>query len=490
MKPLAAIVRSSDRVTERQKAGTYHGDEDQVADINRYAASLRGGPVPVVFLDPELDVSGGKPIEARASLREAIEGVEAGRFSGIVAANLKRLTRSRSGLQIWERVEAVGGRVHCAAENLDTTTPNGRFVRDIHLAEAVREREEHAERHAKRRQKTVEAGMWRVRIVPRGYAFAGPAVDGRYRGLARRLVPAGPDADDVRSAFAAAASGVPVTTIASRLGMTPTGARRLIQNRVYLGELWDGEHVNLAAHEPLVDEDLWLAAQAVPTVRAARSQAPPALLAGLVRCAGCGHVMSRSTKKVVVYSCHGQHSAGQCTAKAGITLRLLDEHVTAIALRELARLRVTETEDRDALDRARAALRAAERELAAYLQAVSAADIGADAFRVGAQQRQAEVDQRRDALGALSRRRLARLDGDPVKIWQLLAPDHRNQLLRSLIECVLVERSGGRGRIRPIAERVRVIRHGAGLIPACVDRVLPVRPIPLPDADDPVTLGM
>jgi DNA invertase Pin-like site-specific DNA recombinase len=66
---------------------------------------------------------------------------------------MSRLSRSRSGIQIWERVEAAGGRLHCAHEDRDTSTPIGRLIRDIHLANAVREREEHAERHARRREK-------------------------------------------------------------------------------------------------------------------------------------------------------------------------------------------------------------------------------------------------------------------------------------------------------------------------------------------------
>ena len=40
MKPLAGIVRSSDGVAERQRAGTYHGDEEQVTAV---ASKARAG---------------------------------------------------------------------------------------------------------------------------------------------------------------------------------------------------------------------------------------------------------------------------------------------------------------------------------------------------------------------------------------------------------------------------------------------------------------
>jgi hypothetical protein len=98
------------------------------------------------------------------------------------------------------------------------------------------------------------------------------------------------------------------------------------------------------------------------------------------------------------------------------------------------------------------------------------------------------VDKAEAELAEFIARRPARIDGDPVALWETLDAGHRNRLLRSLIECVLVERSGGRGRIRRTGERVRVIRYGAGLAPIAVDSKIPVERIPLPRADDPVTL--
>ncbi|HXR14453.1 MAG TPA: recombinase family protein, partial [Solirubrobacteraceae bacterium] len=137
METWAGIVRVSS--VGGRNGDSFHSDADQVADVERYAAQHGAR---VVFMGPELSVSGGDPIEQRPSLRAGIEGVEAGIYDGVVVAYLSRLTRSHSGRAIWDRVEAAGGHVHAAAENLDTSTPNGAFIRDIHLANAVREREE------------------------------------------------------------------------------------------------------------------------------------------------------------------------------------------------------------------------------------------------------------------------------------------------------------------------------------------------------------
>lgn len=480
-KPWAGIVRVSHMGDRQAGSESFHADREQVEAVRRYAAAHGAD---VEFLPPELSVSGGRPIEERPSLRAAIEGVEAGKYSAIVVAYLSRLTRSRSGLEIWNRVEAAGGHVHCAAENLDTSTPSGRFVRDVHLANAVREREEHVVRFDERARAATAAGIWQRRQTPRGYVRDPDT---------RRLVP-GPDADGVRAAFRERAAGVPIVEISRRLRMTPNGVRHLLRNRVYLGELRVREYVNAAAHEPLVTPEEYAAAQRAVSTRPERGPRAdgPALLAGLVRCAGCGHVMTRTAssgrtgKRIEAYSCTVNHSAGRCPAPATITLRRLEEHVQRIALAELAKLSTRSTARGDRGERARAAVRDAEAELAAFLEATSAAGLGADVFAAGLRQRQAAVDEARANLERELEREPVSVIGDPVAAWDVFDVRQRNRLLRRLVECVIVERSGGRGRVRPVEDRTRIIAFGAGIAPERVrgGRAAPIVALPLPELDD------
>jgi site-specific DNA recombinase len=492
VKPLAAIIRSSDRVAERQRQGTYHGDEDQFAEVDRYCAARR---LPFELLPPELDVSGGKPIQERPSLKAAIEGVETGVYSGIVTANLKRLTRSRSGLEIWERVEAAGGHVHTAAENIDTSTTNGRFMRDIFLADAVREREEHAERHARRRAATVEAGMWRQRQLPRGYVFTGPAVGGKYAGKARRLKP-GPQAEEVRAAARDVLVGIPVVRIARRLRMTPGGVRAMLRNRVYLGELRDGPNVNRAAHEPILDAATFDAVQHAlqGNPRPARSFTGPALLASVVRCAGCGHLMSRAATKRPVYRCAEHHSGRRCPAPAAVTLKLLDEHVERIALRELDRLAVVATEG-NALAAVEAALDAAQVQLDRAARTVLASGLADEPVAV---EQLAELRAARDGAADRLRAERARLPVMPAvstgaDVWPVLDATERNALMRALLAVVIVQRGGGRGSRTPLPDRVRVLAHGTPVrLPTNgrPEQGSGIVPIPLPDLDAPGVLRL
>lgn len=470
-----------------RKAGAdnFHADREQVDEIEQYARRLG---LPVELLPPELDTSGGSPIDERPSLKAAIEGVERGKYGGIVVAYLSRLTRSRSGLAIWERVEAAGGRVHCAREGVDTSTANGRWIRDLYLSNAVREREEKAEMFEHRARVATEAGVWQRRQTPRGYD-RDPET--------RALVP-NADAESVREAFRAKAAQRPIVEISRDLGMTPNGVRGLLRNRVYLGELRVRQYVKTGAHEPLIDEELFHLAQQARSVRPARgADRQPALLAGLVRCSGCGHAMTRGAsgnrgRRLEQYVCPKYHSAGTCAAPASITLTLLNEHVQRIALHELAKLRTTATARTGRLENARTAVRAAEAELAAYVEATSAAAIGAELFSAGLRQRQAALDEARAALARELERESTEVDGDPIAAWERFDVSQRNRLLRRLIECVIVERSGGRGRIRPVEDRVRVVALGTGLAPERTRGgvAMPLVPLPLPDLDDEGVLGM
>jgi site-specific DNA recombinase len=274
--------------------------------------------------------------------------------------------------------------------------------------------------------------------------------------------------------------------------MTPGGVRALLRNRVYLGELRVGGHVNPAAHRPLVTEDVWVAAQRARPPRPARAPEPVALLAGLVRCASCGHVMSRaSSGGRRTYACAQHHSAGACPRPAAITLCTLDDHVAVVALSELAKLRATVVRGDRPLHSARRAVREAEQELAAYLEGVAAAGLSPEQYANGARRRGRAVEEARERLATLLERERTRVDGDPLRAWARMDPTQRNRLLRSLIEAVIVT-PVGRGRRVPVGERSHVIAHGAGLVNDYrgAGVPLPVQPLAIPDRNDPVVLRM
>lgn len=477
MAPWAGYIRVS-HVGGRE-GDAFRSPQEQEERIRAWARS-RGEQI--VVLDPELDESGGRA--DRPILTRAVEGIESGRYRGLVVAYLSRASRSvRHLLEMWERIEAAGGEVVAVAESIDTSTPTGRLTRTVLAAIAEHELDVHRERFEDLRRVATQQGIWQRRQTPLGYS-RDPKT--------RKLVPS-EDADRVRRAFAQRAQGMPLVQIAQGVSLTPSGSRGLLRNRVYLGELRVGVHVNPDAHPPLIDEDAWLAAQGKTPARPARSGRDVALLAGLARCASCGHVMSPGSSRVQhVYSCHRHHSAGVCPAPAAITRPTLESHVERIALGELAKLEATATENDSGIEELRTQVQAAERELAAYLEGVSAAGLRPDQYAKGARLRRDKADQLRELLAQRLARRPVPVEGDPVRVWAALDARRRNQLLRGLLECVLIAPAGGRGKRVPIDDRVRVVGHGAGLLPPYRGGSIPlaVKRIVLPDGDHPLVLGM
>jgi DNA invertase Pin-like site-specific DNA recombinase len=479
--PFAGLVRVSHLGDRRAGAPNVHADREQVQEVTAEAKRLG---IRLRVLPPELDVSGGLPLKDRPSLREAVEGVEAGKYGGIIVAYLSRLGRNvREQLQVWDRVEGAGGRIVVVRERIDTSTPSGRYVRTILAANDERELEEYTERFERLREWATSAGIWQSRRTPRGY---------RKDSATRKLVP-DDYAEETRQAFLRSGAGEKLSRLADDLRMTPSGVRALLRNRVYLGELRVGKHVNPTAHEPLVTEEEWLAAQRRHTARPPRSEEPVALLGGLVRCASCGHLMSRSARgrSQRVYACHPHHSAGRCARPGAVTLATLDRYVEEIALGELANLKATAARSGDDIAKARHALTQAERELAAYLEGVSAAGLAPGEYAQGARQRRDAADHARERLNELLARRPALVDGNPVKAWRRMDSGQRNRLLRSLVECVIVA-AAGRGKRVPLDDRVRVIKHGTGLVKPYGGGgvALPIRSLVLPQPDDPVVLGV
>jgi len=439
----------------------------------------------LTILTPELDVSGGLPLEQRPSLMQAILGVEAGDYDAIIVAYLSRLGRNvREQLRAWERVEAAGGHIIAVQEDLDTSTASGRFLRTVLLANAERERDEHTERFELLRQRATAAGVWQRRQTPIGYTRDPDT---------RKLVP-DDKAESVRKAFRNRANGRPLVQIADDLTMTPSGVRYLLRNRVYLGELTVGEHTNTAAHPAIITVNEWEEAQVTqprPPRGSRRLAEGPALLTGIAKCTGCGHAMSRS---VTAYTCAVRHSGTVCPAPAMVTIHLIENHVEQIALSHLARLTTDAVSTDDGVASARTKLADAKAEMTAYLEAVSAQAVGARAFAAGAQARREAIDAAQAELQArVATRPIAPIVAGGVDAWSKLDANGRNMVLRGLLEVVLIERAGGRGSRTPLADRVRVIRHGAGLIDrrAGVPEIpYGLHPIVLPDTNDPRVLRM
>lgn len=425
-------------------------------------AAAHGNTVAAWFED--LDQPGSR--WERPSFQAALELVEQGGADGIACATLDRFARSVvDALRAVQRLDEAGGHLVIGDLGLDTSTPAGRMVRTVLLAFAEFQLDQIRAGWDTAKQRAVERGVHIASRVPPGYRRAD---DGR-------LEPDPQVAAVIAAVFDQRAAGASWPHLARLLNAhgvrghlggdwTAQTAARLIRRRVYLGEARQGDHVNPAAHEPLVTEAVWEQAN---TARRQAFRGQPRLLSGLARCAGCGYVLrGAGTRGTPTYACRVQHGGGVCPEPVSVKIALLDAHVEEVflaGLREGPRARADESGDLAALEEQVAG---AEAELAAYRDANLVSVIGADAYRDGLAARARTVDEARDRL--LEQRRVVKLPrrgGRLVDEWAGLTVVERRAILTAGLDAVMVRRHRS-GDL--VADRVSVL--WAGEAPAWLPR--------------------
>jgi hypothetical protein len=217
------------------------------------------------------------------------------------------------------------------------------------------------------------------------------------------------------------------------------------------------------AHPALVAEEEWRAANVkARPVGGALVGESDALLAGLIRCAGCRYslTLGRGPKGERLYRCRRPHASGTCPSAASVIAEHIEEHVEAAVLGEvdgLARL-VPDSGERDrameALQRTRDDLHSFRRDRAARR-------------KLGAQWHDWLDDYLRAVREAEAE--LQRVDGRVAAVSEGLTRDHylalptaeRREVLGGFLDTVFVRRSVGRGRnVDPIDKRSRILWRG------------------------------
>jgi site-specific DNA recombinase len=286
----------------------------QREQIERWA-SFKGAELLQIHVD--LDESGGHV--DRPGLQLALERVESGLSEGIVVAKLDRFARSLTGaLETIRRLDEAGAAFVSVAEGLDPTTPAGKMMMRLMLVMAEFELDRMRETWDESRRRAVDRGIHIAGRLPIGYLRSD---DGT-------LAPDPDLADRVASCFRMRAerrTWGEVVGFAKESGdgrpdepaWTHRSLSLLMKNKVYVGEARSGAYRLPGAHEPIVDRGIFELVQLARTATAQPS-GRAALLAGLLRCSGCGKSMTsgaetrRNGEPRPVYACRGKCVAGPC----------------------------------------------------------------------------------------------------------------------------------------------------------------------------------
>jgi DNA invertase Pin-like site-specific DNA recombinase len=447
------------------------GDRFISPDVQRETITrfVNGKGHELVDVVVELDQSGGTL--ARPGLEQVLERIEAGEGDALAVAYLSRLSRRViHGLEVVQRLNAGGRDVLVADLDLDTSTPVGRAVLTVLLAFAELELEQRREGWATAQRRALARGV-----------YPGSTATGYRREEDGRMIPDPHRAPVIRRLFERRAAGASWAVLARMLDeqiprsdgtrWRPSTVAEMTRTPAYLGRLErtvGGELVVVEdAHEPIVDRALWEAVNASGGAARGPNRRPePALLAGLVCCDGCGSPMSRGSGgrrrnaagEIVIYDAY--ECVARCNQAAKMSALALNRYVLAETLARLAASAAVDATGQrtDEIATRRLELDHYECELAAYLSAVSAVDVGEAAFAQAARMRREAVDRaRRRLAGAELAARQNGRSHQELLDWLPGAPDGQaNLALRTLIRDVKVRKSGRAGRSGNPAGRVAI----------------------------------
>jgi len=284
MKPTACAYI---RVSREKEDGISPEQQKEKAELQ---AKLLGLDLVQVYQD--LDISGRS--DNRDAFQEMINDIKKNKYTACLVYKLDRFCRNVSDFHHYVRIlESHGCRLISISQNIDTSTPVGRLLRNILADFAQFESEMIGERIRDNKVANARRGRWNGGHAPYGYKV-----------VEKRLVINEEEAAVVRLIYNLRAHGWGILAITKELNARGYKARRgttwgvhwsestikyMLRNRVYIGELVYGKEVVPDAVPAIVDKDIFQKAQTVGRLPS-RSQATAHLLSGLLYCGDCGKI--------------------------------------------------------------------------------------------------------------------------------------------------------------------------------------------------------
>jgi hypothetical protein len=220
----------------------------------------------------------------------------------------------------------------------------------------------------------------------------------------------------------------------------------LMKNRVYVGEARSGAYSLPGAHEPIVDRGIFELVQLARTATAQPS-GRAALLAGLLRCSGCGKSMTsgaqrrRNGEHRPVYACGGRCVAGPCPRPVRLRGTEIEDHVQRAFFELYERSTVRRTASAASRRRAERDLGLAETTLAEYDWSYPK-DSGDETTRRGLLE---QIDVARARVSDLARSTLLESPARLHRRWPGLPVTERRRIMGLVMDAVLIRPDRGDG---------------------------------------------
>lgn len=365
-KPFGAYLRVSD--VGGRKGDSYHSPTDQLEEV--IAQAPRFGISAVTARELDQDVGGGTAVSKR-KLDRLIRMVEKGQLGGVVTADLERFGRDfLVGAVALKRIHDAGGRLICVRDHFDSWSPGSKeqFGYRMVAAEAFLARQTKqfnrssggavkAGKHVGAYRPTgyLKGENGRLRIDPVYGPYIEEAFERRARGdsfqsiadyLTEKAVPhevPGGKGQEKKTITCWSRTGVQ-NMIASDVYLGVVRGQRELDDRMSKGQ----QFVNYEAHEALISEKLFAAANSRKGEKATRNGtlAEAGILKSLITCEGCGHKLRvKSSANGPSYACAHHYGDGDCPAPGRSTIRLVDDYVRQALEHVIANCEVADTMD-------------------------------------------------------------------------------------------------------------------------------------------------
>jgi DNA invertase Pin-like site-specific DNA recombinase len=462
------------RVSRRGgRAGPSYISPDVQEEKIRGWAELHKEDVKLDEVVVEEDVSGKVKVDDR-QLGRLIRKCESGESDGVIVYRVDRFARNAlECLHAVQRLKEADARLVGVMDGVDSSAPAGRLILTILAGLAELQWEQYRENWEISSEEAVKRGVHIASKPPLGYRRR-DVVDPTYYSDGKLIKDGSLVLDPVvaplvRNVFkmrAAGASYQKCTYYLAENGITldRTSIHGILKNPAYKGEArGPRKKTNPTAHDPIVTAAEWEAVQGKGKQwPKTGSVAGKALLQGVVCCAQCGHRLgvspgsNQAGRKWLSYVCR------TCRPGPSAMVEIVDTYVVGLLEAKLeandpALLALLENDEHYAA--AQEAVTAAQEELDAYVEAADAKLLGRDAFRRGAEVRNAALQGAKQALAELPPRDdapLARNADGSIDLASAWKTSQKEMLRRGLVECVL-SRAGKRGRSAPpIEQRLRI----------------------------------
>ena len=290
MKSCAVYTRVS---TSMQAEKEYNSCEAQKDRIVSFIKSQEDMEAFREYSDP--GYSGGNL--DRPGLKALLRDIEGGLIKVVLTYKIDRLTRSSKDFYaLIEFFEKYDVSYISVTERFDTSSPSGRLLRNIMLTFAQFEREMTSERIKDKLEQKAKKGLWNGSVPPVGYKKIDKklVLDKKKAPLVKELFETFVKTGHFYEVLALARKN-DIRAYRTQNLISSSGLYYLLRNPLYIGKLiWHGQYLP-AIHEPIISEDLFLAAQdAIKEKPKKKRLYKEYILSSLVRCSECRSGMTNS----------------------------------------------------------------------------------------------------------------------------------------------------------------------------------------------------